>query len=294
MAKRGRKPVGSGHPANAEELFALQQLLKDKDYGAFAVKLASLVRTCGIKYVADQSGIRRESLYRLFANGKEPRLEVMLNIAKAIGLQMTTEQKKGLKRYFSDRPYENKALAKRLEQAKAFGREEKYDEAESIYDAILAEHPNCWEAKSGKGSVALARGECGAGEQIFRQLLDEYSDGPDGLPKNPEACSIAYQNLGAILSQTAADPFSPGALEKRILCYRLAVDLTPEDEFAVGLLCMNLIFWGRPGLARRYYLDAGQEMHEKIRASMLKAFESLPSVSPDRAFSLFNWLYERD
>ena len=67
----------------------LTALLEAGDMDAFFSGLNDVAKAHGMTAIAEASGLGRESLYKAFAPGKQPKFETVYKVAKAAGLQIT-------------------------------------------------------------------------------------------------------------------------------------------------------------------------------------------------------------
>jgi probable addiction module antidote protein len=67
----------------------LAALLEAGDMDAFFSGLGDVAKARGMTAIAEASGLGRESLYKAFAPGKQPKFETVYKVAKAAGLQIT-------------------------------------------------------------------------------------------------------------------------------------------------------------------------------------------------------------
>lgn len=65
----------------------LQEALNENDPDFFIDALGIVARSTGIKEIANQTGLGRESLYKAFGSGKHPRFETVFKVINALGLK---------------------------------------------------------------------------------------------------------------------------------------------------------------------------------------------------------------
>ncbi|MEA3390155.1 MAG: addiction module antidote protein [Pseudomonadota bacterium] len=62
------------------------------DTGAIAAAIGIVARARGMTELANQTGIKRQALYRAFSDQGNPTLETLLKVLPALGLRMRVEQ----------------------------------------------------------------------------------------------------------------------------------------------------------------------------------------------------------
>ncbi len=66
----------------------LQAALDEGDLDFFMRALGDVARSEGMASVAARAGLGRESLYKAFAKGKQPRFETVYKVLKALDMQI--------------------------------------------------------------------------------------------------------------------------------------------------------------------------------------------------------------
>lgn len=66
----------------------LTLILKRGDDSTLAAALGNLARAAGMAKVAEQTGIRREALYKALRQGAVPRLNTVNRVVQALGMRM--------------------------------------------------------------------------------------------------------------------------------------------------------------------------------------------------------------
>jgi probable addiction module antidote protein len=67
----------------------LNERLADDDAGLLAFALGDLVRARGVAAIAKDAGFAREVLYKALRQGARPRLDTIMRVLGALGLQLT-------------------------------------------------------------------------------------------------------------------------------------------------------------------------------------------------------------
>lgn len=78
-----------------EELIAeyLNVALNDPDPDMFSIAVANVAKAYGMRKVADETGLGRESLYKALAPGSKIRLETMRKVLDSLGVRMAVTVK---------------------------------------------------------------------------------------------------------------------------------------------------------------------------------------------------------
>ncbi|MDF1615815.1 addiction module antidote protein [Desulfurivibrio dismutans] len=71
----------------------LRQVLADGDGAELAAALGHIAKARGMTEIANASGIRREALYKALRPHSQPRFETIQRVCKALGVQLTVEQR---------------------------------------------------------------------------------------------------------------------------------------------------------------------------------------------------------
>ncbi len=66
----------------------LTAALEDANPDVFLMAVADVAKARGMSYVANETGLGRESLYKAFAPGAKPRYDTVLKVLKAVGIQL--------------------------------------------------------------------------------------------------------------------------------------------------------------------------------------------------------------
>jgi probable addiction module antidote protein len=64
-------------------------VLETEDTDLLLLALSDVARAKGMAQVAKDAGLGRESLYKALAPGAKPRLDTILNVARALGVKFT-------------------------------------------------------------------------------------------------------------------------------------------------------------------------------------------------------------
>ncbi|QHI97167.1 putative addiction module antidote protein [Xylophilus rhododendri] len=67
----------------------LSQILEDGDPAELVDALGDVARATGMSHIAELTGLGRESLYKTFKEGTQPRFDTVVKVLKAAGLQLT-------------------------------------------------------------------------------------------------------------------------------------------------------------------------------------------------------------
>ncbi len=73
-----------------EEMIAeyLAACLEDSNVDLFLVALGNVAKARGMTQLAKDTGLSRESLYKVFSPGTKPRFETILKISRALGVPL--------------------------------------------------------------------------------------------------------------------------------------------------------------------------------------------------------------
>ena len=66
----------------------LTACLEDPKPDVFLAALGDVARAKGITSLSNETGLRRESLYKTFAPGKKPQFDTILKITRALGVPL--------------------------------------------------------------------------------------------------------------------------------------------------------------------------------------------------------------
>lgn len=72
-----------------EQVAYLEAALADNDPSFIAIALGDIARAHGVTKFAQEAGISRETIYKTFRAGGNPRLETLAAATKALGLKLT-------------------------------------------------------------------------------------------------------------------------------------------------------------------------------------------------------------
>ncbi len=75
---------------DSNELIAeyISQILKDGDMDELMMALDEIARARGITKIAKETGLSRESLYKTFKIGANPKFDTVLKVLKALGIEL--------------------------------------------------------------------------------------------------------------------------------------------------------------------------------------------------------------
>lgn len=73
-----------------EEVIAeyLSQVLADGDSDELLLAIGNIAKARGMTRIANDSGLGRESLYKVFAPGAKPRFETVMRVMRALGVEL--------------------------------------------------------------------------------------------------------------------------------------------------------------------------------------------------------------
>src|SRR4051812_29444379 len=69
----------------------LNAALEDEDYRVFLLALRDVANALGVKAVAEEAGLNRESLYKMLSENGNPKLSSVVALLRAIGVRLTTD-----------------------------------------------------------------------------------------------------------------------------------------------------------------------------------------------------------
>ncbi|MCP1649099.1 putative addiction module antidote protein [Pseudomonas sp. GD04087] len=80
-----------------EEVIAeyLSQVLADGDPDELLLAIGNIAKARGMTRIANDSGLGRESLYKVFAPGAKPRFETVMKVLRALGLELQAKPASG-------------------------------------------------------------------------------------------------------------------------------------------------------------------------------------------------------
>ncbi|MGC4012173.1 MAG: putative addiction module antidote protein [Pseudomonas sp.] len=80
----------TSHYLDNEEVIAeyLSQVLADGDPDELLLAIGNIAKARGMTKIANDSGLGRESLYKVFAPGAKPRFETVMKVMRALGVEL--------------------------------------------------------------------------------------------------------------------------------------------------------------------------------------------------------------
>ncbi len=72
----------------------LNAILEENDQDLLLSAIGDIAKAKGMKLIADESGLGRESLYKAFLPGAKPRFETVLKVLEALGVNIMIGSKK--------------------------------------------------------------------------------------------------------------------------------------------------------------------------------------------------------
>lgn len=80
----------TSHYLDNEEVIAeyLSQVLTDGDPDELLLAIGNIAKARGMTKIANDSGLGRESLYKVFAPGAKPRFETVMKVMRALGVEL--------------------------------------------------------------------------------------------------------------------------------------------------------------------------------------------------------------
>lgn len=66
----------------------LSQVLEDGDMNELLEAISNIAKAKGMTQIAKDTGLGRESLYKSFAKGAQPKFETILKVLKSFGLKL--------------------------------------------------------------------------------------------------------------------------------------------------------------------------------------------------------------
>ncbi len=67
----------------------LSAALEDKNPDVFLAAIGNVAKARGMKSIAEQTGLGRESLYKALAPGAKPRYDTVLKVLQSLGVKLT-------------------------------------------------------------------------------------------------------------------------------------------------------------------------------------------------------------
>jgi len=82
----------SEHLSTTEDMaHYLEAALEDGDSAVIAAALGDIARSKGMAYIAETTGLGRESLYKSLSESGNPEFSTVLKVVQALGLKLTAE-----------------------------------------------------------------------------------------------------------------------------------------------------------------------------------------------------------
>ncbi|PJI49072.1 MAG: putative addiction module antidote protein [Pseudomonas sp.] len=80
----------TSHYLDNEEVIAeyLSQVLADGDPDELLLAIGNIAKARGMTKIANDSGLGRESLYKVFTPGAKPRFETVMKVMRALGVEL--------------------------------------------------------------------------------------------------------------------------------------------------------------------------------------------------------------
>ena len=69
----------------------LNSVIEEENQDLLLSAIGDIAKARGMKRIADQSGLGRESLYKALAPGAKPRFSTIMKVLNAVGLQLRTK-----------------------------------------------------------------------------------------------------------------------------------------------------------------------------------------------------------
>ena len=76
----------------------LNAILEENDPDLLLLGLRDVARAYGFTYIAESTGLNRESLYKALSKGKNPRIGTVMDVLSAIGCRITLQPVKKVRR----------------------------------------------------------------------------------------------------------------------------------------------------------------------------------------------------
>ena len=75
----------------------LTELLKKNDLAILVRAIGNVMRAQNVKALSEETGLRRENLYRMFAGGRDPTLGNTMKILASLGVQLAVKPRTSMK-----------------------------------------------------------------------------------------------------------------------------------------------------------------------------------------------------
>jgi len=72
----------------------MSAVLEEDDMDLLLLALGDVARARGMSFVAQETGLGRESLYKALAPGAKPRFDTVVRVARALGVRLTAQSVK--------------------------------------------------------------------------------------------------------------------------------------------------------------------------------------------------------
>ena len=75
----------------------LTELLKKNGLAILVRAIGNVIRTQNVKALSEETGLRRENLYRMFAGDRDPTLENTMKILASLGVELAVKPRTSMK-----------------------------------------------------------------------------------------------------------------------------------------------------------------------------------------------------
>ena len=69
----------------------LNSVMQENDQDLLLSAIGDIAKAKGMSLIAEESGLRRESLYKALAPGAKPRFETIIKVLRVLGVHLTME-----------------------------------------------------------------------------------------------------------------------------------------------------------------------------------------------------------
>ena len=75
----------------------LTEILKKNDLAALVQAIGNVMRAQNVKALSEETGLRRENLYRMFAGHRDPKLGNAMKVLASLGVQLAVKPRTSIK-----------------------------------------------------------------------------------------------------------------------------------------------------------------------------------------------------
>jgi tetratricopeptide (TPR) repeat protein len=174
-----------------------------------------------------------------------------------------------------------------FEKGNKLSEEEKYDEAQQVFEEFLTKYPDVYQVHLNIGQNKLKKGELDEAAADFQLVLDKTLENYGDYKTDTEASLRAFTGLGEVYIQKQD-------LESAMKYFRQALDISPRDEVA-ALNVGEILFSNQKIDEAIHYYELAIEIKNDWSKPYLKlGYVYLNKAEYDKAIEYFNKFIEMD